>query len=130
MRGNSRIEVTRPVRSGLRPPPRPTSTGTRRGRVFRTVSGGFLPELVQHETRATCTTRHIIGPSLVSRFSGGAVAPTRASVRAVVGLRAADSPARARNPDPRLSRLVPERPAPSAVWTQSELERVTMPSPQ
>ena len=39
------------------------------------VSGG-LPESVQHETRGKCGTGRIIGPSLVSRFPGGAVAPT------------------------------------------------------
>ena len=38
------------------------------------VSGG-LPESVQHETRGTCAPRRIIGPGLVSRFPGGAVAP-------------------------------------------------------
>ena len=91
-RCGSRIEGRRPVRSGLphRQAVWPTSTGTRRGRVFRTVSG-VLPESVQHETRTTGETPRIIGPGLGSRFPGGAVAPTRGPVRAVVGLREADS---------------------------------------
>ena len=41
-----------------------------------TSAPGVLPESVHRETRGTCTTRHIIGPSLISRFPGGAVAPT------------------------------------------------------
>ena len=31
---------------------------------------------MQYETRGTCAPRHSIGPGLVSRFPGGAVAPT------------------------------------------------------
>ena len=89
-RGNSRIEGTRPVRSGLPPPPsspadldrEETRTGFPYG--FR----GFCQSRVQHETRAT---RRIVGPDLGSRFPRGAVAPTRGPVRAVVGLQAADS---------------------------------------
>ena len=33
---------------------------------------GFCRSRVQHETRGTCATRHIIGPGLGSRFPGGA----------------------------------------------------------
>ena len=80
-RGNSRIEGTRPVRSGLPPPPSRLpnldreETGAGFPYSFRGFAGVGAPRDAR-ETRGTCAWRHIFGPGLVSRFPGGAFAPT------------------------------------------------------
>ena len=77
MRGNSRTEGTRPVRSGLPPPPSSPANlyrdETRAG--FPYSFRGFCRSRVQHETRGKCGTGRTIGPG--SRFPGGAFAPTQ-----------------------------------------------------
>ena len=78
MRGNSRIEGTRPVRSGLphRQAVRPISTGRRRGQVLSLVSGALLESGATRDAREARKEPHYRSRSRLS-ISGGSVGAAR-----------------------------------------------------
>ena len=78
MRGNSRIEGTRPVRSGLPPPPSsPANLDKARTRAGFPYSFRGFAEVGCNTRRAGSAERGALSvPGLGSRFPGGAVAPT------------------------------------------------------